>query len=76
MRDEAAAALFKVREWQAVGFFFKGTEAEAGSAGLGDDEAAVFDQEFASLGACAVWSRRGEFFQMKWLVCGLARVHI
>jgi hypothetical protein len=65
MRDEAAAALFKVREWQAVGFFFKGTEAEACGAGLRDDEAAVFEQEFASLDTCVVWSRRREFFQVK-----------
>lgn len=48
--DETAATLFNERKRQAGSFFFKRAEAEAGRAGLGDDEAAVFEQEIAGLG--------------------------
>jgi hypothetical protein len=50
MSDEAAAALFEIRDGETGGFFFERAETEAGCAGLGNDEASVFKQEFAGLG--------------------------
>jgi len=59
--DETAAALLEVAQWKAGGFFLKRAEAEAGGAGLGDDEASVLEQQFTRLGECAIRSRRHNF---------------
>ena len=46
---KAAPTLFEIAEWEASGFLLQRAEAEAGGAGLGDDESAVFEQQVASL---------------------------
>jgi hypothetical protein len=75
VRDEAATALLVKTSGQAGCLLFKRAETEAGSAGLGDDEAAVFEQEFACLSERVVWSRCRDFLYRKWPGCGLVRVH-
>jgi len=47
--NEAAAVLLDVAVGEARGFLFQRAEAEAGCAGLGDDEAAVLKEKLASL---------------------------
>ena len=75
MGDEAAAALFKVTMRKPGGFMLKGAETEAGSAGLGKDEAAVFKQQLTCLGERAFGLSCGDFMHVKWRGCGLARIH-
>ena len=55
MGDETAAGLFEVAVGKARGFLLKRAESEAGCAGLCDDKAAVFEQEFAGLGQLGFW---------------------
>ncbi len=52
--DEAAAALIDEAAGEAGGFLLQRAETEAGRALLGEDEAAIFEQEFARLGDCGV----------------------
>jgi hypothetical protein len=54
--------LFVIAEGQSFGFFFEGIETEACGAGLGDDEMAVFKQEFAGGDEGAGRSCGGDFF--------------
>jgi len=53
---------------------FKSAEAEAGCAGLGDDEASVFEQEFAGL-ASVLFGADAGFPVDRMAGSGFARVH-
>jgi len=53
MSHEAAAALFDEAEGQASGFFLECSETEACRSGLGDYEAAVFEEQLTRLMECA-----------------------
>src|SRR5271157_325325 len=65
MGDEATAALLVVGERKPGGFFLKRSETEAGRARLGDDKAAVFEKQAASLSECAVRGRCRDFLQIE-----------
>lgn len=73
--DEAAATLLDEAKRQAGGFLFERPEAEAGGAGLGDDEAAVFQQEFTGLGEHVLGGTRSEFPESEGRSCSRGRIH-
>ena len=75
MGDETAARLFEVALRQAGSFLLEGAEAEAGRSRLGDDEAAVFDQEFACLGENLRRSRCRELLESEGHGGGCTRIH-
>ena len=73
---DAAASLFEIREWNPCGFFLKSSKTEAGCARLGNDRAAVLEQQFLCLLDGAFRGRCSNLFNEKWprigLVCGHA----
>jgi len=72
---DAAAAQLQVAVRQAGGFLLKRAVAEASDTGLGQDEAAVFKQQFLGLGEGRFGSDCGNFSEMNLQGCGRARVH-
>lgn len=61
--------------WQPCGFILKSAKTEARSAGLGDNKASVFEQQFLRLNPCAFRDSCCDFFEIKWPGIGLACSH-
>lgn len=53
MGNDTVASMFEIGMWQPCGFILKGAKTEARSAGLGDNKASVFEQQFLRLIECA-----------------------
>ena len=64
MSNKAAAALLMIGERQPRGFLFKTREAKARRAGLGNDKAPVFEQQFSRLRNGALKSICRDFLQI------------